>query len=141
MTTIKQHAIAADVVFDGDVVHEHYAVVVEGSRILGLMPRRELPAAMPVDDMADGAWVAPGFIDVQVNGGGDLLFNNDPSPDAIAAIAAAHRKFGTTALLPTFITDEPSKMAAAITDLERRIAGSSEDGRRRRILTSASKGL
>ena len=114
MSRAEQHAVAADLVFDGEVVREHHAVVIQRSRIVGLTPRGDLPASMPVDHMPAGAWLAPGFIDVQVNGGGDVLFNNEPSPDAIATIAAAHRKFGTTALLPTFITDKPDKMAAAI---------------------------
>ena len=114
MSATEQHAVAADVVFDGIAARERHAVVIEGSRIVAVMPRSDVPAFMRVDAMPDGAWIAPGFIDVQVNGGGDVLFNNDPSPDAIAAIAAAHRKFGTTALLPTFITDAPDKMAAAI---------------------------
>src|SRR5689334_23788502 len=43
-----------------------------------------------------GAWLAPGFIDVQVNGGGDVMFNDSPTPEAIMAIARAHRKAGTT---------------------------------------------
>jgi N-acetylglucosamine-6-phosphate deacetylase len=115
----EQHAVAADMVFDGDVVRERHAVVIEGSRIVGLTPRRELPASMPVDDIPAGGWLAPGFIDTQVNGGGDVLFNNEPTPDAIATIAAAHRKFGTTALLPTFITDAPDRMAAAISAIQR----------------------
>lgn len=114
MSTAEQHALAADVVFDGDVVREHHAVVIEGARIVAVMPRRELPARIPVDDMPGGAWLAPGFIDTQVNGGGDVLFNNEPTPEAIATIVAAHRRFGTTALLPTFITDKPDKMAAAL---------------------------
>jgi N-acetylglucosamine-6-phosphate deacetylase len=49
-----------------------------------------------------------------VNGGGDVLLNDDPSPSAMAEIARAHRKFGTTALLPTLITDTPEKMRAAL---------------------------
>jgi N-acetylglucosamine-6-phosphate deacetylase len=48
-----------------------------------------------------------------VNGGGDVLFNDDPSPRGIGAIAAAHRRFGTTALLPTLLSDTPEKMRAA----------------------------
>jgi N-acetylglucosamine-6-phosphate deacetylase len=115
----EQHAVAADVVFDGEAVHEHHAVIIEGPRIVGLTPRRELPAAMPVAELPGGAWLAPGFIDLQVNGGGDVLFNDDPSPEAIGAIAAAHRQFGTTALLPTFISDTPDKMAAAIAAVQK----------------------
>ncbi len=67
------------------------------------------------------AWLAPGFIDVQVNGGGDVLFNDEPTPEGIAAVVAGHRKFGTTALLPTLITDAPEKMRAAL-DAVRRAA-------------------
>ena len=64
--------------------------------------------------LPEGAWLAPGFIDVQVNGGGDVLFNDEPTVEGIAAIAAAHRKFGTTAILPTLITDTQEKMQAAL---------------------------
>ena len=69
---------------------------------------------MPATVLPEGAWLAPGFIDCQVNGGGDILFNDEPTVDGIAAIAAAHRRFGTTSLLPTLITDTPDKMRAAL---------------------------
>lgn len=111
--TARQHAIAADSVFDGAAVRVHHAVIVEGDLIAAIVPRPEVPNSLPVHQLPDGAWLAPGFIDVQVNGGGDVLFNEDPTPDAIAAITAAHRRFGTTSLLPTLITDEPDKMRAA----------------------------
>ncbi len=55
--------------------------------------------------------LAPGFIDVQVNGGGGVLFNDEPTVEGIAAIAAAHRRYGTTGLLPTLITDTRERMA------------------------------
>jgi N-acetylglucosamine-6-phosphate deacetylase len=108
-----RHAVAADHVFDGGMVHPRAAVVIEGAQILAVVPRAELPTATPVRAF-DGAWLAPGFIDVQVNGGGDVLFNDRPTPDGIAAIAAAHRRFGTTGLLPTLISDAPEKMRAAL---------------------------
>lgn len=66
-----------------------------------------------VDDLA-GGWLAPGFIDAQVNGGGGVLFNNDTSVEAIAAIGRAHRRFGTTGFLPTLISDDAEVMARAI---------------------------
>src|SRR6266566_4532019 len=68
------------------------------------MPRRNLP---------EGAWLAPGFIDVQVNGGGDVLFNDTPTAAGIARMVAAHRRFGTTGLLPTLISDSAAKMREA----------------------------
>ncbi len=82
------------------------------------MGRNELPAAIPHRRLPTGAWLVPGFIDTQVNGGGDVLFNDDPSPRGIAAIAAAHRRFGTTALLPTLLSDTPEKMRAARNAIE-----------------------
>jgi N-acetylglucosamine-6-phosphate deacetylase len=119
----QPHAIVADTIFDGEAAREGHAVVVEGARIINVVPRRDLPAAVPVDELPEGAWLAPGFIDVQVNGGGDVLFNNEPTVEAIRAIAAAHRRFGTTSLLPTFITDKPDNMAAAITAVQTAVAG------------------
>jgi N-acetylglucosamine-6-phosphate deacetylase len=111
--TGRHFAIAADCVFDGAAVRAHHAVVVEDGLITGLVPRLEVPGEAPVHSLPDGAWLAPGFIDTQVNGGGDVLFNDDPSPETIAAITAAHRRFGTTSLLPTLITDSLARMRAA----------------------------
>ncbi len=88
-------------------------MVIEGSRISAVAPRHEIPAGLPLRELPDGCWLAPGFIDVQVNGGGDVLFNDSPTPEGIRAIAAAHRRFGTTGLLPTLITDLDSTMRHA----------------------------
>ncbi|HTV90818.1 MAG TPA: N-acetylglucosamine-6-phosphate deacetylase [Stellaceae bacterium] len=107
------HALAADIVFDGARVHRGGTVVIGGAEIVALLPPGELPAAMPVRRLPAGAWLAPGFIDAQVNGGGDVLFNDAPTPEAVLAIAAAHRRFGTTGLLPTLISDTPDRMRAA----------------------------
>ncbi|MFL5045013.1 MAG: N-acetylglucosamine-6-phosphate deacetylase [Xanthobacteraceae bacterium] len=108
-----QQAIAADHVFDGAVVHRNAAVVIDGAQVAGIMPRDEVPSGVAVRAL-EGAWLAPGFIDIQVNGGGDVLFNDHPTPEGIASIAAAHRRFGTTGLLPTLISDTPEKMRAAL---------------------------
>ena len=108
------HAIAADHVFDGAAVRERTAVVVDGARIVDLVPREDLPRTISVRALPDGAWLAPGFIDLQVNGGGDVLFNDRPTVEGACAIMAAHRKFGTTGLLPTLITDSPDKMRLAL---------------------------
>lgn len=114
MSPPAQHAIVADRLFDGTTVHAGRAVVIEGARIAALLPASELSGGIAIRKLADGAWLAPGFIDLQVNGGGDVLFNDDPTPEAIATIAAAHRTFGTTALLPTLITDAPETMRKAV---------------------------
>ena len=73
----------------------------------------------------EGHVLLPGFIDVQVNGGGGVLFNDDPSPESIRAIGAAHRQFGTTGFLPTLISDDLDTIAQAIAAVQ-----SSLDARR-----------
>lgn len=108
------HAVAAACVFDGAVVHDDAAIVIDGAHIAALTARSRLPAGMTVRELPEGAWLAPGFIDIQVNGGGDVLFNDRPTPDGVRAIVAAHRRLGTTSLLPTLISDTPVKMAAAL---------------------------
>ena len=89
------------------------AVVVDRGRIADLIPDgRALPEG-PRTDLGGGI-LLPGFIDLQVNGGGGVLFNDQPTPEAIAAIGAAHRKFGTTGFLPTLISDELPIVAKAM---------------------------
>jgi N-acetylglucosamine-6-phosphate deacetylase len=114
MTGSGLYAIAADHVFDGAVMRERTAVVMDGARILDLVPTTDLPRTMSIRAMPEGAWLAPGFIDVQVNGGGDVLFNDQPSAQAARTIAAAHRRRGTTGLLPTLISDSAEKMRRAL---------------------------
>ncbi len=105
-----RHAIAAETVFDGLAPHHDRAVIIAGDRIESVVPRNEVPAGLPVQDLPPGAWLAPGFIDVQVNVGGDVLFNDAPSVESLDTIAAAHRRFGTTGLVPTLVSDTPEKM-------------------------------
>ncbi len=114
----QKYAILAGRVFDGAAVVENAAVVFGGPRILAVIPREAVPANMPRYVLPNGAWLVPGFIDMQVNGGGDVLFNDEPTPDGIRAIAAAHRRYGTTALLPTLITDAPDTMLSALEAVE-----------------------
>jgi N-acetylglucosamine-6-phosphate deacetylase len=114
----KRHAIAASHVFDGVALHRNTAVVIEGAQIVALAPRAVVPTDTPVHALRDGLWLAPGFIDTQVNGGGDVLFNDQPTLEGISTIVAAHRKFGTTALLPTLISDQREKTALAIAAVE-----------------------
>ena len=108
------HAVVADCVFDGAIRHDHAAVVVAGSEIAQIVPKAEVADIPAVTVLPEGVWLAPGFVDIQVNGGGDVLFNDSPKPDALSTIAAAHRRFGTTGFLPTLITDSPEKTISAI---------------------------
>lgn len=104
-------AIAAARVFDGEAWHPQTIVSIEGGVITACDPAMLHRSTDRFDEFAEGAILAPGFVDLQVNGGGGVLLNDATSAEAIAAIAAAHRPFGTTSLLPTLITDRPDSMA------------------------------
>ncbi|MBN8997772.1 MAG: N-acetylglucosamine-6-phosphate deacetylase [Rhizobiales bacterium] len=99
-------------IFDGAHLLEGRAVILDAERIAAVIPERELPAGIRVRRI-DGL-LAPGFIDVQVNGGGGVLFNDQRDVAGIAAIGAAHRKYGTTGFLPTLITDTRDVMREAV---------------------------
>ncbi len=105
-------ALAGARVFDGEAIREGLAVLVEGESIAALVPESDMPKG--VERVAVGGLLAPGFIDLQVNGGGGVLFNATPTVEAIRAIGTAHRAYGTTGFLVTFITDSTEKMAAAV---------------------------
>lgn len=99
--------------FDGERFLEDHAVVLEGGRIASVVPAESLDPDSVTEDLGGGV-LAPGFIDAQVNGGGGVLFNDEPDLEGAAAIARTHRCYGTTGLLPTLITDEPDVTARAI---------------------------
>ena len=100
-------------IFDGERFIDHHAVVIDGEWIVRLVPESELPADLPRRDLGGGT-LAPGFVDAQVNGGGGVLFNDTTTAAGAAAIAEVHARFGTTGLLPTFITDRPERRRAAV---------------------------
>ena len=105
-------ALAEGVVCTGDAVLRGHAVLLDGDRIAGLVPAAEVPRTAEVVEL-DGAYVAPGLVDLQVNGGGDVLLEDATTVEGVAAIAAAHRALGTTALLPTLISPDNATIAAA----------------------------
>jgi N-acetylglucosamine-6-phosphate deacetylase len=105
-------AIVGAEIAQGEAFIEAHAVVVEGGRIKAICPTDQLPP--DIERRSVSGLLAPGFIDVQVNGGGGVLFNDSRHVDAIRAIGAAHRPFGTTGFLPTFMSDTREKMAEAI---------------------------
>ena len=117
-----ENAVLADRIFDGHGWLSEAAVVIRDGRIVGFGTRDEVPPDWPQTRLQGGAFLAPGFIDLQVNGGGGILLNDQPSADGMRAIARAHRRYGTTACLPTLITDTREKMRTAIA-AARAIAG------------------
>ncbi|MBX9843252.1 MAG: N-acetylglucosamine-6-phosphate deacetylase [Xanthobacteraceae bacterium] len=108
------HAVLADRVFDGHGWRAEAAVLIREGRIVGVDHSSAVPADWPLQRLPAGTFLAPGFIDLQVNGGGGVLLNDQPTADGMRAIARAHRRFGTTACLPTLISDTRETMRAAI---------------------------
>ena len=104
MTQVRIHT---NRLFDGENYLTDNVITVEDGVIVGLDNNTQ-----HADYFIDGL-VVPGFIDIQVNGGGGALFNDSPSLDKIQTIIAAHSQFGTTAMLPTLITDRVEVMAEA----------------------------
>ena len=105
-------ALSGARVFDGSRIVDGHSVVIDAGRIVALVADGDVPSGAVRRRVA--GLLAPGFIDVQVNGGGGVLFNEVRTVEGIAAIGRAHRLFGTTGFLPTFITDTPEHMRGAI---------------------------
>jgi N-acetylglucosamine-6-phosphate deacetylase len=99
--------------FDGERLLDDRALVVEGGRIVAVVGVEERPQGGEAVDLGGGV-LAPGFIDWQINGGGGVLFNAEPTVEGIAKIGAAHRRFGVTGFLPTVVTDAPEVLTAAL---------------------------
>jgi N-acetylglucosamine-6-phosphate deacetylase len=118
---MSRFAITGAEIFDGAKRRAQHAVVVEGAGILDVVPAAALPADMPVRRVTGGV-LAPGFIDVQVNGGGGVLLNDAPTAGGLRTMCDAHARFGTTALLPTLITDSPGVTARAVAAVKQAIA-------------------
>ena len=97
------------------------AVLVEDGKVVALLPESGLPAGVTRRDLG-GGHLLPGYIDVQVNGGGGVLFNNAPTVEALRSIVAGHRRFGSTGLMPTLISDDVEIMRLAVAAVRQAIA-------------------
>lgn len=108
---MKQLLKNADIITPTGILNR-YSVLIENGYITAIAS--ELADGTAVVTDFDGDILSPGFIDIQVNGGGGVLFNDAPCVATIKTIGQAHQKYGTTGFLPTFISDDLSKMAMAI---------------------------
>ncbi len=108
-------------IFDGRERHTDAALLVLAGRVKAIVPRKAIPKGAEAVDLQGGI-IAPGFVDLQVNGGGGILFNEEQSVDCLRRIVNAHADNGTTALLPTLITDTRDRTQAAIVAVAEAIA-------------------
>ena len=106
-------ALAQARIFDGSRWHDNAAILIRAGTVLAIVPRSDIPGDAAIETM-HGGMLVPGFIDAQVNGGGGVLLNDEPTSRAMERIWQAHRRLGTCRLLPTLITTTPERMAAAL---------------------------
>ena len=109
---MSRFAVHASRVLLPDGFQQDCCVLVEDGLVLDVLPSRECPDDVLRRELEGD--LVPGFIDLQVNGGGGILFNDHPTVTGISAIGAAHRPFGTTGYLPTLISDDLEIVARAI---------------------------
>ncbi len=117
-----REAIVAAQLFDGATLQAGKAVLTEDGRIVSVVPVAEVPRSFPPRFLDDGTILAPGLIDLQVNGGGGVLFNDAPDLDGLKAIAEAHRLLGTSAILSTLISAETRQIACGMDAVKSAIA-------------------
>ena len=115
-------AIVNGCIFDGESVHEHKAVLIEGEHIVAVVDPEQVPADIGASYDLEGGTLIPGFIDLQVNGGGGVLFTAAPTVDSLRTIGAAHRQYGTTGFLPTLISTRFDVMREAVSAVAEAIA-------------------
>lgn len=132
MRWTKLKALIGARIYTGTRFFEDHALVFEDGKVVRVMAEPDVPAGADTCRL-DGGLLAPGFVDLQVNGGGGVLFNDDTTAAGIRAIGAAHRRFGTTAFLPTLITDRPGKVSDGFLALED-VQRDAEDARDARVL-------
>lgn len=100
-------------IFDGQRLWEGRSLRCEDGVVTDFAPDLEV-AGGGVEVDLKGDILSPGYVDLQVNGGDGILFNDDPSIATLRRIAAAHRGLGVAAFLPTLITDTSEVTRAAI---------------------------
>ena len=100
---------------------DNCVVVVDDGEIAAIGDAAIIPVGAERRNL-NGKLLVPGFIDIQVNGGGGVLFNDDPSVETISKIGEAHRHFGTTGFLPTLISDDLEVVRAGIAAVDEAIA-------------------
>jgi N-acetylglucosamine-6-phosphate deacetylase len=119
--------LRCEFVFDGRRLLNDAAVVIEKNRIVAIVPMTDgLPSDIALHDLGDG-YLAPGLVDLQINGGAGLMVGKGTSVADLTKICLAHARLGSTSVLPTLISDTPDTTAevidAAISAANARVPG------------------
>ena len=100
---MKQAITGAKIFLDHKLL-DNKALLIDGENIIGIVAKNDIPDNIKIKQL-NGGILSPGFIDLQVNGGGGKLFNNSPDKESLDEIIKAHQHFGTTSIMPTVISD------------------------------------
>ncbi len=122
----KKKSFVGATIFDGFKRHLNSALIIKDSKVVEIIPEEKVDPETEQIVLA-GGFLTPGFVDLQVNGGGGVLFNDNPSLENLKTICEAHAKLGSTSIMPTLISDSPEvnkRAISAITDaLDQQING------------------
>jgi len=99
-----KQALLGSQIFCGERFYDHHALLINGNSIVEIVDTKNIPKSFNKIELDQGI-LAPGFIDLQVNGGGGVLFNNNSTKENLNTIISAHQFFGTTSIMPTVISD------------------------------------
>ena len=99
-----KHAITGAKIFSDHKLLDNKALLIDGENIIGIVAKNDIPDNIKIQQL-NGGILSPGFIDLQVNGGGGKLFNNSSDKESLDQIIKAHQHFGTTSIMPTVISD------------------------------------
>lgn len=116
MNHSQQYALLAPSIFDGVILHSHSALLIQDDHIIDLVSQSHIPTEYP--QYAFEGTLFPGLLDLQVNGGGGVLFNDDPTIQGLTTIIEAHQNLGTAAILPTLITADDKTILAGLKSIK-----------------------
>ena len=119
-----KQALLGSQIFCGERFYDDHALLVDGKSIVDIVDKNNTPDNFNKIELNQGV-LAPGFIDLQVNGGGGVLFNNSPNKESLNAIIKAHQFFGTTSVMPTVISDSLEVLEQCITTVTEEIKNNS----------------
>jgi N-acetylglucosamine-6-phosphate deacetylase len=116
---MKQALIGAQL-FSGKEFFDNRALLIDGENIIDIINEHDVPKNFEIQKL-NGGILSPGFIDLQVNGGGGKLFNNSPDKESLNTIIQAHQHFGTTSIMPTVISDSLNVLKKCTTTISEEI--------------------
>ena len=116
---MKQALIGAQL-FSGKEFFDNRALLIDGENIIDIINEHDVPKNFEIQKL-NGGILSPGFIDLQVNGGGGKLFNNSPDKESLNTIIEAHQHFGTTSIMPTVISDSLNVLKRCTTTISEEI--------------------